>query len=85
MRLLSDNHENVNELAGKYYPPAEFVDYKATKQRPMLMLYQSGYLTIKGYNARRNTYLLEYPNEEVRSGMTIQSDFPTAKSHFYLY
>ena len=49
------------------------------------MLYQSGYLTIKGYNARRNTYLLEYPNEEVRSGMTIQSDFPTAKSHFYLY
>ena len=85
VRLLSDNHENVNELAGKYYPPAEFVDYKATKQRPMPMLYQSGYLTIKGYNARRNTYLLEYPNEEVRSGMTIQSDFPTAKSHFYLY
>ena len=70
VRLLSDNHENVNELAGKYYPPAEFVDYKATKQRPLPMLYQSGYLTIKGYNARRNTYLLEYPNEEVRSGMT---------------
>ena len=85
VRLLSDNHENVNELAGKYYPPAEFVDYKATKQRPLPMLYQSGYLTIKGYNARRNTYLLENPNEEVRSGMTIQSDFPTAKSHFYLY
>ena len=70
VRLLFDNHENVNELAGKYYPPAEFVDYKATKQRPLPMLYQSGYLTIKGYNARRNTYLLEYPNEEVRSGMT---------------
>ena len=70
VRLLSDNHENVNELAGKYYPPAEFVDYKATKQRPLPMLYQSGYLTIKGYNARRNTYLLEYPNEEVRTGMT---------------
>ena len=70
VRLLSDNHENVNELAGKYYPAAEFVDYKATKQRPLPMLYQSGYLTIKGYNARRNTYLLEYPNEEVRTGMT---------------
>ena len=69
VRLLSDNHENVNELAGKYYPPAEFVDYKATKQRPLPMLYQSGYLTIKGYNARRNTYLLDFPNEEVRSGM----------------
>ena len=70
VRLLSDNHEHVNELAGKDYPPAEFVDYKATKQRPLPMLYQSGYLTIKGYNARRNTYLLDFPNEEVRSGMT---------------
>lgn len=70
VRLLSDNHENVNELAGRDYPPAEFVDYKATKQRPLPMLYQSGYLTIKGYNPRRNTYLLDFPNEEVRSGMT---------------
>ena len=70
MRLLSDNNENVNELVGKYYPAPEFVDYKATKQRPLPMLYQSGYLTIKGYNRRRNTYLLDFPNEEVRSGMT---------------
>ncbi|MDD6895480.1 MAG: AAA family ATPase, partial [Prevotellaceae bacterium] len=70
MRLLSDNHENVNELVGKYYPAPEFVDYKATKQKPLPMLYQSGYLTIKGYNQRRNTYMLDFPNEEVRSGMT---------------
>ena len=69
MRLLADNNENVNELVGKYYPAPEFVDYKATKQRPLPMLYQSGYLTIKGYNQRRNTYLLDFPNEEVRSGM----------------
>ena len=70
VRLLSDNHENVNELAGKYYPPAEFVDYKATKQRPLPMLYQSGYLTIKGYNARRNTYLLGRTGDRSLSPMT---------------
>ncbi len=69
MRLLADNHENINELAGEYYPAAEFVDYKATIQKPLPMLYQSGYLTIKGYNSRRDTYLLDFPNEEVRSGM----------------
>ena len=69
MRLMADNHEHINELAGKEYTAAEFVDYKATKQRPLPMLYQSGYLTIKGYNMRRNTYLLDFPNEEVRSGM----------------
>ena len=77
MRLLASNNENVNELAGKEYPAAEFVDYKATKQRPLPMLYQSGYLTIKGYNPRRDTYLLDFPNEEVRSGMVtaLSSDY----------
>ena len=69
VRLLSDNRQNINELAGKYYPAAEFVDYKATAQKPLPMLYQSGYFTIKGYNNRRDTYLLDFPNEEVRSGM----------------
>ena len=77
MRLLADNNENIRELAGKEYPAAEFVDYKATKQRPLPMLYQSGYLTIKGYNPRRDTYLLDFPNEEVRSGMVtaLSSDY----------
>ena len=69
MRLLANNNENINELAGKEYPAAEFVDYKATRQRPLPMIYQSGYFTIKGYNRRRDTYLLDFPNEEVRSGM----------------
>ena len=77
MRLLADNHVNINELAGKEYPAAEFVDYKATKQKPLPMLYQSGYFTIKGYNQRRDTYLLDFPNEEVRSGMVtaLSSDY----------
>ena len=77
VRLLSDNHENINELAGRDYPPAEFVDYKATKQRPLPMLYQSGYLTIKGYDPLLDVYRLDFPNEEVRSGMAsaIASDY----------
>ena len=32
------------------------------------MIYQSGYLTIKDYDKRRNTFLLDFPNEEVRMG-----------------
>ena len=77
MRLMAESDVNVNELAGKEYDASEFVDYKATKQRPLPMLYQSGYLTIKGYNQRRNTYLLDFPNEEVRSGMVsmLASDY----------
>ena len=77
MRLMAESDVNVNELAGKEYEASEFVDYKATKQRPLPMLYQSGYFTIKGYNQRRNTYLLDFPNEEVRSGMVsmLASDY----------
>ncbi len=69
VRLLADNRQNINELAGKYYPPAEFVDYKATAQKPLPMLYQSGYFTIKGYDPLFDVYCLDFPNEEVRSGM----------------
>ena len=36
---------------------------------PMPFFYQSGYLTIKDYDADMETYTLKYPNREVRNGM----------------
>ncbi len=32
------------------------------------MIYQSGYLTIKDYNREFGTFLLDYPNNEVKKG-----------------
>ena len=32
------------------------------------LMYQTGYLTISGYDSRFNAYNLNYPNEEVKSG-----------------
>lgn len=77
MRLLANNHESINELVGKEYSAAEFVDYKATRQKPLPMLYQSGYLTIKGYDPTFDVYRLDFSNEEVRSGMValLASDY----------
>lgn len=37
---------------------------------PMPVLYQSGYLTIKDYNEDTKQYLLGFPNEEVRQGLS---------------
>ena len=37
---------------------------------PVPVLYQSGYLTIKGYNPMFRSYTLAYPNSEVRYGFT---------------
>jgi len=77
LRLLAHHQENINELAGKFYPEQMFVDYKANIELPLPMLYQSGYLTIKGCNLRRNTFLLDFPNNEVQEG------FITALSSSY--
>ena len=37
-------------------------DYEAS---PVSLLYQTGYLTIKGYNKERGSYILDFPNQEV--------------------
>ena len=68
IRLLQHSHEQMNELTGKFYVPAMFVEYKADVEQPLPMIYQSGYLTIKEYNKRMGTYLLDFPNNEVRKG-----------------
>ena len=68
VRLLAHCDENINELVGKYYAASQFIDYKADVERPLPMIYQSGYLTIKDCRPEDNTYLLDFPNDEVRNG-----------------
>ena len=68
IRLLNHTQENLNELTGKYYDTSEFIDYKADVEKPLPMIYQSGYLTVKDYDRDMNTYLLDFPNNEVKKG-----------------
>lgn len=78
IRLLQDYHENLNDLTGKYYDESEFVDYRADKEMPLPMIYQSGYLTIKDYDRDMECYLLDFPNDEVKKG------FVTMTANSYL-
>ena len=78
VRLLANTQENLNELTGRYYDATEFVDYRADVERPLPMIYQSGYLTIKAYDRLTRTYLLDFPNNEVKRG------FATAVANGYL-
>ena len=68
LRLLAHSHENLDEMTGRYYDPSEFVDYKADVEKPLPMIYQSGYLTIKEYDPDFGTFLLDFPNKEVKKG-----------------
>ena len=68
VRLLTHFDENINEIVNKYYPVSSFIDYKADKEAPLPMIYQSGYLTIKDWEMDTNSYLLDFPNDEVKHG-----------------
>ena len=43
-------------------------DYRPENPDPTPLFYQSGYLTIKSYNLRQNSYKLGFPNNEVKYG-----------------
>ena len=69
-KLISGHNINMEKLLAKSYPTTMFIDYRADISDPLAMLYQSGYVTIKDYNNRSNSYRLDYPNAEVRRGFT---------------
>lgn len=68
VKLLRHSNERINELVGHYYEAPFFADYKADVEQPLPMIYQSGYLTIKDYDRYTRSYLLDFPNDEVRRG-----------------
>lgn len=53
------------EVSGDFLNSVDSVDVS-----PVPILYQSGYLTIKGYDAEFQSYRLSFPNEEVAEGFT---------------
>ena len=66
--LLRRHHYNLEEM-----PKAEIatdvlnlIDSSSTN--PIPVIYQSGYLTIKGYKEEFDKYILGFPNEEVKRG-----------------
>lgn len=68
VKLLEGHHVNLQKLLNKTYASDYFADYRADREDPLAMLYQSGYLTIKGYDSTRGKYVLDFPNAEVRQG-----------------
>ena len=71
IRLLNHFDENLDEMTGRYYMPEQFIDYRADVEKPLPMVFQSGYLTIKEYDRDMNTFLLDFPNDEVKRGFVI--------------
>jgi hypothetical protein len=62
--LLLDVPLNDQSIINSVIP----VKYRAHRGNVTPLLYQSGYLTIKGYDPRSGLYTLGFPNEEVEHG-----------------
>lgn len=68
IRLLNHFGENIDEMTGRYYMQEQFIDYKANVDSPLPMIYQSGYFTIKDFDFESNSFMLDFPNDEVKRG-----------------
>ena len=68
LRLLNHCNEDLDDVAGKLYTRRRFYENKADSNEPLPIIYQSGYLTIKGYEKEDDLYLLDFPNNEVKQG-----------------
>lgn len=68
VELLKDLHVNPKELSGYEATATELDSIQLHVENPIAVLYQSGYLTIKEYDASVRLYTLDFPNEEVKDG-----------------
>ncbi len=51
-----------------YEEEGSLTDYRVESDDPVPLFYQTGYLTIKGFDKEFRSYALTYPNEEVKYG-----------------
>ncbi len=65
--LLLRNHISVRNLDGARSDAQNLSDITKLGRRPIPLLYQTGYLTIKSYELSNNRYTLGFPNMEVES------------------
>ena len=69
IKSLQKYHVNVTDIEQKDISIDDFDVSPEQMVSALPLLYQSGYLTIKKYNAFSKSYTLGYPNQEVRIGM----------------
>lgn len=68
VELLKRTDYDLRNLEGVELPIEQFADYRADAEFPIPVIYQSGYLTIKGYDKEFQNYSLGFPNDEVKYG-----------------
>ena len=68
VELLKKHHYDLHRMAHEETSADVLNSIDSTSDNPIPVIYQSGYLTIKGYDREFETYRLGFPNREVEEG-----------------
>ena len=68
VELLKKHHYDLCRMAHEETTATVLNSIDSTSDNPIPVIYQSGYLTIKGYDQRFGIYRLGFPNREVEEG-----------------
>lgn len=77
VRFLQKGNYNLNDITRDKIPVSVLKGGNSERLNAITLLYQTGYLTIKGYNPEDRLYTLGYPNKEV------EDSFMESLSEFY--
>lgn len=68
VKLLEKHHSNLERMTHEETDAQVLNSIDSDSTNPIPVIYQSGYLTIKGYDKRFGIYRLGFPNKEVEKG-----------------
>lgn len=71
VKLLKSREWDISKIGGSECSERDLKGSDIYLTNPIPLLYQSGYLTIKGYDKEFKEYSLDYPNEDVSQGFAI--------------
>ncbi len=68
VQVMKDTGYDVTRLSDEEIDAPSLMDIDTVYHNPIPLLYQSGYLTIKGFEPETGIYHLAFPNREVKHG-----------------
>lgn len=68
-KALLENDFDISTLNGRKVSKAALIDLSMYALNPIPLFYQTGYLTLKAYETRRQRYTVGYPNREVEAAI----------------
>ena len=68
VNLIKNTTYDISSLQGEEVDSSLLISVNTAFANPIPLLYQSGYLTITGYDREVGLYRLDFPNREVKNG-----------------